>query len=362
MTLPGYACTDYGHRVYEFNIGNSSNSHNNCCGQSQCNSIFPWAGGNFGKAVGTGVAITAAISILDRLFSGPQQKFDGWFSSAGNWCNGLSFGNWGGGFDFGMGNWFGGFDQVMANSPLGWAFAGIEKTRQETEEYKEKAEKYKTVINGALEATDLKDKSKNIMSQFYKDLVNKCEAIKTANTSITDAELQTRIENLLTASEHDSNLTTYLTSDKKEDLTVCEIGKEQETFSKIGKGYVELLDANTDGKVEVTEFATYEAQVAKGTSEYEAAKEAAITMFALIDENNDDCLDAAELAAYNHLMTTYKDAEGTSTAEDLTKEEVEAWQEDTTKMVEKGEENGTLISEFQAKHKKLVDEYRQVGI
>ena len=124
-------------------------------------------------------------------------------------------------------------------------------------------------------------------------------------------------------------------------MTVCDTDNVKEAYKKLGQGYVELFDANTDGKVDVHEFVEYESQVAKGTSDYEDAKEAATTMFAVIDTNNDNQLDAKELAAYNYLTATYNDEEGAATAEEISTDDFEQFGKaaealvgDTTKQAE----------------------------
>lgn len=352
MTLPSAACIGPDRNTYIFNTG--SYGHGHCSGGYCGGSIF--GGNNFWKSVGIGAAITAGIGLLDWIFS-PQQKFDGWFSSAGNWSSGLDFSGWGSGLDFSgwganLSGWFGGYDQAFAASPLGGLALGLEQTKKENEEYKKTAKKYETVINAALEAADLKDVSKDVMSQFYRDLVNKCEAIKAAKSDITDADLQNRIENFARARNHDSELVENFGGTDKTDMTVCEADNIKEAYNKIGQGYVELFDANTDGKVDVHEFVEYESQVAKGTSDYEDAKEAATTMFAVIDTNNDNQLDAKELAAYNYLTATYADEEGSiATAEEISTDDFEQFGEAAEALVG----DTAKQAEMQAKLKKAAD-------
>lgn len=356
------ACSGHEHNTYVFNTDTSSRLEQKCCGGNGgfLNSVLSCCIGGYGTGscsskggfwqnVLSGILIGVAGKAFGAIFSGNLACYSGvmspMFSGFSGMCTGL-VGSLGGFMGIDM-------NAMLAQSPLG-QMAILEAENQKIQEEKaEKIEKYKSVIDPALEAAGQKV---NTRSQLYSELLSKCEAIKTAEPNISDDALKIRLENFARARCYDKELTTFVNQDKVDTLAVAEEGAINESYAKVGNGYVELMDANTDGKVDVNEYVKYETQVVKDKDEKAAAEEAAATMFAVMDTNGDDKLDAGELAAYNYLTATYTDAEGAEpTAAELTKDEVEKFAEASEAMV--GEENLDKQAEMQRRLKAIKDEH-----
>lgn len=330
MTIP-LACNYPEQNTYIFNTDSNvqSNGHGCCRGNNTIwNSFLSFnrgscnhGSGNFWDALLTGGIFAVGGLILDKLFGGCAQLTP--WGGMGSFIGGCDFTG-------GYGGWSGGFENVLMQGPMGGLLKNLEITRTATEKREKKLAEHKPIINKAIEASGIAIGAKSVR---YYEILDKCVAIKTANPNITDTELQTRLENFTRARDHEVELTYYASGNKKEDLTVCDADETQETYEKLGKGYAELLDTNSDGKVEVEEFVKHEAQIAPANKKKEAEK-AAITMFAVIDTNNDHKLDAKELAAYNYLSATCTDEEGTETAEDITEAEFEKWGEEAVSLVD----------------------------
>ena len=370
------ACSGHEHNTYVFNTDTSSRLEQQCCGSNGgfLNSIISYCGGSYGgsrgcsrgsflQSVVSGAILALAGRAFSGIFNGNLACYSSGLSSIyggfSGMCTGLS-GAWNNfsGMCTGLAGSLGGFmgidmNAMLAQSPLG-QMAILEAENQKIQEERaEKIEKYKSVIDPALEAAGQKV---NTRSQLYSELLSKCEAIKTAEPNISDEALKIRLENFARARCYDKELTTFVNQDKVDTLAVAEEGAINESYAKVGNGYVELMDANTDGKVDVKEFTEYETQVVKDKDKKGAAEEAAATMFAVIDTNGDDKLDAGELAAYNYLTATYTDAEGAEpTAAELTKDEVEKFAEASEAMV--GEENLDKQVEMQRRLKAIKDEH-----
>lgn len=376
MTIP-LACNHPEQNTYIFNTGASiaDNNHGCCGGGGFFRSLFTYGGcggslfsggcggglfsggcgNNFWGSFATGAVLTVVSNIVSNVFCNIGQSCGQIFSGGytGGWCD---FGGWGGGFGdlacWGLGT------GILPNSPIAQGLAQLDQIEQERLAYEAKFEKYSGVVNNVLEATEIEAKEN---SPFYTGLLNKCDAIKTANPNITDAELQARLENFAKASEYDFKLVTLGNSDTSE-ITVCETDNKKEAYKQLGKGYVELMDENHDGKTTLAEFVKYETKGSTDVKEQDAASKIAD----LLDGNKDGKLDEAELAAYCWMNSTCKDStepaedetEVQDTAEKLTKEENSAFADTLDKVANKSEENTEEVLAFQEKHKKLTEEFR----
>ena len=297
-----------------------------CCGGGIFSGLFSGRGCGGNRLVNgliTGGILTGAAILFNKAFN------KGGFFSGMLDC--LGGGSWMGGatsFLGGMGGYCGvptsmaEFATLFACSPLGQ----LQATIAEEDALAKLTEELKPLVDKAIEDSGLEIEKGSVE---YKDVLAKAGAIKTAKPEISDDELKTRLKNYAIASDYDDKLID-LATEKINTITMSDGTSDEEIkddYLTLGKGYVQLMDGDCNGEVSASEFIKHEVAILGKDIDAEDKKKAekqSNAIFALLDTNQDNKLDAEEFAAYHHMQATYTDTE-TDTANDLTAAENETY-------------------------------------
>ena len=293
-----------------------------CCGGGILSGLLSGGGcvrgNNFTGGLVTG-GILAGIVLLANRFSQGGGLLSGLLGGCsilgGNWLSEASSLLGGSGY-CGIPTTMEEFATIFSYSPLGQYQLAMEQEATITK----LSEELKPTVDKAIEESGVKIEKDSVE---YKDVLAKAGAIKTANPKISDAELKTRLKNYTIASNIDDKLD-YLATKEIDKIDIPDgttEGKSKNAYLNLGKGYVELMDNDCNGKVTVEEFVKHESSNKLLKPEaVEEAKEKAKIIFDILDENRNGNLDAEEFAAYNHMVAIWDDNE-VNTANDITTEE-----------------------------------------